>query len=287
MHAWLLWMVLVQDPGQKLEHKVVQGSTREVSVDFTLGLKIAGSDAAVDFVKSSESFLSFEKIHIRADGALRGLEGNRMRLDFSEGRLDGRYDDADFEYDFAIAEPPADLEKNKLKQTLWHLFAAGKEFCLSPMGEYRSEDKNQDATGEVMDLWYLSVLRMPDGAVQNGSEWEKTFRTEREQKDNQGRFEVTQKSKVEKIRNGRVHVASTFAGALVLPKDAPKDPNAKKSESSLEGKSKILFDPKMGEVVSSESSGKVRFYYQGVDGGSGEDLELEIVLTVESKIVPR
>jgi hypothetical protein len=191
--------------------------------------------------------------------------------------VDGRFDDDDYEYDFTRTAPPPDLDKDKLKQMLWFIFASGKDFQLGKDGEYTSSDPNQDATGEVLDLWSLGVVRMPE---KPGDAWEKTFRTKRVQKDNKGWFEVVQKSKREHDA-----IVSRFSGKLVLPKDAPKDPNLDKSDNACEGESRVVFEG--GRPVSWESKGKVRFYGKGTDPNSGDDYELEIVLTVESKVTPR
>lgn len=280
----LLFLLLIQD--HSLEYGLSKGAKRDVSVEMTLGMKITGTEQAINFLRSSAPFFSFEKIHLRADGIGERAGGGKCRLQYDEGRIDGRYDDQDYEFDFSRAAPPGDLEKNKLKQLLWFIFWAGKEFTVTKQGEFHAEDKDQDATGEVMDHWFLSVLRMPEKPLRVGETWEKTFLTKREQKDNKGRFEVTQKSKLEKVVAGKAHLSSTMAGTLILPKDAPKDPNAEKSESSVDGKTSAVFDLKSGEIVSSESSGKVRFYWKGT-GGDGEEMELEVVLSVDAKIAPR
>ncbi|GEM_PF-5147041 len=278
----LLLALLFQD--DPLRYKFEKDSSRNVSVDLALGLKLTGTSATIDFFRSLSPFFSFERIRLRGDGRRSVLGLERLRLQYLEARVDGRYDDQDYEYDFTSDRPPGDLDKDKLKQMLWYIFAGGKTFRLTGEGALETEDKDQDATGEVLDHFALAAVRLPENRA---AKWESKFATKRVQKDNGGRFEIVQKSRLEKFSEGRAHIVSDVSGTLVLPKDAKKDPNQIKAEHTVEGKIRMVLDAARGEVISSESAGKVRFYYKGTDPNGGDDHEIEVVLTVESSVSPR
>lgn len=282
---WMLVLALLQE--EPLRYRTEKGAKRDLSVEISLGLKMSGNPTTVDYFRSASPFLSFEKIRIRGDARWSVLEPGRSRLEYREARVDGRYDDEDYEYDFSAERPPGDLEKNKLKQMLWYVFAGGKTYRQSPIGQVETEDKDQDATGEVLDHFTLGDVRLADHPVRAGGEWERTFRTKRLQKDNGGRFEIVQKSRLEKLEGGRAHLVSRVTGTLVLPKEAKRDPNVLKSETGVEGTIRLVLDVARGEVVSNESSGRVRFYYRASDPNGGDDHELELVLSVESRIESR
>lgn len=272
----------------RLEYRWPRGSKQKLDVDLSLELKMDGTETAINFIRSSAEFFSFEKIHLRAEGertVLRSREGDpRVHLAYASATVEGRYDDQDFSYRFERGKAP---DGDKLRGILWLIFLAGKTYSVRPDGDCEFEDKNQDATGEVLDLISHGLLRLPDVVVSPGAEWEKTFETKRIQKDNRGRFEIVQKSKLEKVERGKAHIASTFTGRIVLPEERSVDPNVEKAEAGCEGECRLVFDAERGEPVSSESKGKVRFYYKGTDPNGGGDHELEIQLLVEAKITSR
>lgn len=280
----LILALLLQD---KLEYKFPKDVQQGVSVEQVFEIKMTGNEQTIDAFRSAVAFLSFEKIRLRGDGEFRVLGKDKHKIEYSEARVDGRYDDEDYEYDFSKSAPPTDLEKDKLKQMLFYIFAGGKEYKLTASGEFTSLDPNQDSTGEVLDILNLSILRMPGKAVAAGESWEAKFRTVKEQKDNKGKFELVQKSKVEKIEDGKATIVTTWSGTLLLPKDAPVDPNVLKTENGAEGKSTLVFDLKKGVPVSIESAGKVRFYYRASDPNGGDDHELDLTFSVSSKVGPR
>lgn len=280
----LIFALLLQE---KLEYKFPKDVQQDIAAEMIFEIKMTGNENTINFFRSATAFLSFEKIRLRGDGNFRVLGKDKHKIEYSEARVDGRYDDEDYEYDFSRAAPPTDLEKDKLKQMLFYIFAGGKEYKITAAGEFTSLDPNQDATGEVLDLMNHSILRMPAKAVSAGDSWEAKFTTVKEQKDNKGKFEVVQKSKVEKIEDGKATISTTWSGTLVLPKDAPVDPNVLKTENGVEGKSTLVFDIKKGVPVSYEGSGKVRFYFRASDPNGGDDNEIDLTLSVSSKVAPR
>jgi hypothetical protein len=283
MHV-ILALLLAQE---KLEYRFPKDAQQDVAVEHTFEIRMTGNEQTIDYFRSAAAFLSFEKIRLRGDGSFRIAGRDKHKIEYSEARVDGRYDDEDYEYDFSKAAPPTDLEKDKLKQMLFFIFAGGKEYQLTSAGEYTSLDPNQDATGEVLDLFTQGIVRMPAKAVAARDTWEHKIITKREQKDNKGKFELVQKCTVEKIEAGKATIACTWSGKLVLPKDAPVDPNVLKTENSAEGKATVVIDVKKGVPVSWESSGKVRFYYRASDPNGGDDHEIDLTLTVSSKVAPR
>ena len=287
-------VVVAQDTTDKvaLEYKFDNRRPHDVSLNFTLGLKFEGSETAIDYISSSSPFFSFEKIQMESDGVIRNLrsrrgsDSGRIRLRYDEARISGVYDDEDYEYDFKRGVQPEDLEEDKLKGFVWIIFWAGKTFELTKDGEYKSEDKNQDAGGEVMDIIQLGVTRLPSVPISIGAEWEKTYKTKNRQKEDKARFELTQKSKLVKLEDGKATIKSTLTGKAV-DGEAKENAYTEDAKSTVKGEMTIVLDTKSGRVISWKSKGEIRYSFKGADPNSGEDLDLEIILTIKSELSPR
>jgi hypothetical protein len=268
-----------------LKYGVDKAPKDKVYVETRLGIKIDGSDALANFVRSMHPLLSLEKLVMRAEGSHATSGAKKHRVEHDEARIEARYDDEDMELDFQRGVPPAGLEKDKARQMMWYLAAAGRSYTLSEKGEYRSDDANQDANGEAMDLMALAVMRMPDGPVKEGDAWEKSWKGERSEKGKSKHFQFTQKVKVEKIetKDGKTHV--TLAGELSGKGDA-KDPGAEEAWQKVEGTSKLVLEAETGRIVSSEGAGKVVAYFRNT-GDGGQKQELTLTFSVGGKMTPR
>ncbi|HXG59848.1 MAG TPA: hypothetical protein VNO22_00605 [Planctomycetota bacterium] len=257
----------------------------KVYVEWTLGLTLEGTDQAVTFVRSLHPFLSLEKLVLRAEGS-RKVQGNRVRFEYDEARVEARYDDEDYQIDFERGVPPPDLEENKMKQFLWYLMAAGRTFTLSPRGEYRSDDPNQDHNGEAMDLVALAAIRFPEGSVRPGETFEVQWKGERSEKNKKGRYAFRQKAVVEKIedRSGTrvATVSSELSGTLEAPPEE-RDRTAEEAWTRCEGKMRAEIEVESGRVLSSEGSGKVVSYYRAPAGDGGKN-EFTLTLTASGKV---
>lgn len=258
----------------------------KVYAETKLGIKIEGADALANFVRSMHPLLSLEKLVMRAEGQHTTSGAKKHRLEYDEARIEARYDDEDLELDFQKGLPPEGLDKDKAKQMMWFLAAAGRNYSLSEKGEYRSDDLTQDQNGEAMDLISLSVIRMPDGPVKAGDAWEKTWKSERTKKGENKSFTFTQKSKVDKIekKDGKTHV--TISADLSGKGDGPKNPQAEEERASVEGKQLLVLEAETGRIVSSEGSGKVVVYFRN-SGDGGQKQELTLTFSCGGKISPR
>jgi hypothetical protein len=268
-----------------LKYGVEKAPKDKVYVETRLGIKIEGSDALANFVRSMHPLLSLEKLVMRAEGSHTTSGARKHRVEHDEARIEARYDDEDMELDFQRGVPPAGLEKDKARQMMWYLAAAGRSYALSEKGEYRSDDANQDGNGEAMDLIALAVMRMPDGPVKEGDAWEKSWKGERSEKGKAKHFQFTQKVKVEKIekKDGKTHV--TLAGELGGKGDA-KDAGAEEAWQKVEGTSKLVLEAETGRIVSSEGAGKVVSYFRNT-GDGGQKQELTLTFSVGGKLMPR
>jgi hypothetical protein len=287
-------LLAVQAGGVAPKYGAEQSEKDKVSLETSMGLKIEGSGALVNYIRTLHPFLSMEKMAIRADGTQQVTAKNRRRIEYDEARIELRYDDEDYELDFKRGEaPPAGLDKNKLLGFLYMFAAGGRGFTLTPEGEYRSDDPNQDHNGEAMDLYTLGITRMPGREVREGEVYEKEWKGERaEKKDNKpkkGRFAFKQKVKVEKIevKDGRkiATLAGELTGTLEVPAEE-KDPGAKEQWTKCEGKTKLRIEVGSGRVLASEGSGKVSAYYKGT-AEDGSDNELRLTFAVEGKLSSR
>jgi hypothetical protein len=265
--------------GVTLRYPAAKGPKDKVYTETQMTLKIEGTEQAVNFVRSLEPFLSLEKLQLRADGH-RTADGKKVRIEHDESRVELRYDDEDHELDYAKGQvPPADLDKNKLKQLLWFLAAAGRSYSLTPEGEYKSDDANQDHNGEAMDLIALAVVRMPDKPVREGDTWEKAWKGARSEKKKQGKFDYTQKVKVEKLEEKDGKKVATLAADLTGKLNQPpgeRDANAEEAWTKVEGKMRTVIEVETGRVLSSEGQGKVLAYYRAPAENGGKN---EITLT--------
>ncbi|MBV8880963.1 MAG: hypothetical protein JO332_13415 [Planctomycetaceae bacterium] len=253
-----------------------------VYFESKLGIKMEGSDTLANFVRSMHPFLSMEKLSIRAEGGSQVVSRNRRKMEYDEARIDVRYDDADHEYDFQKGQPPED-DKDKLRQMMWFLAAGGRNYTLSPEGEYRSDDLTQDQNGEAMDLIVLGITRMPDGPVKEGDTYEKKWKGQRTEKNKPGRYEFVQKVTVEKIEEKDGRKIATLTGDLSGKVDGPKDPAAEEGWTKCSGKTKVVIDVASGRVLSSEGKGAVTVYFRNT-ADTGAKQELKLIFNVEGKV---
>jgi hypothetical protein len=272
-------LALLQGDPVALKYGIEKGPRDRIYAETRIGIKVAGSEAMANFVRSMHPFLSLEKLVMRSEGSHTVTGPKRHKVEYEEARIEARYDDEDLELDFQKGLPPDGLDQDKTKQMLWYLAAAGRTFTLSETGEYGSDDPNQDQNGEAMDLISLGIVRMPDGAVKEGDAWEKSWDGARTEKGKTGRYRFTQKLKVEKVevKDGKRHY--TIAGELSGKVAGPKDPTAEEAWTKCEGKTRTVIEAETGRIVSSEGSGKVVVYFRNTAETGGKQ---ELTLTFET-----
>jgi hypothetical protein len=276
-------LLLVQDGARELKYGGKKGDKTPLAGEVTLKLKIDGTEAITNLVRSSMEFLSFSEIRIKGEGVRRVLgpvgKGVGHRVEYSAARVAGTYDDEAFQFDFERGAPPADLATNKLKQICWYLSMAGPEYRLGPLGEYTSNDPNKEAWGEALDIAVNGLVRFSEKPVSPGGEWTAEWKGACKQKDNEGIFAFKQKAKLEKS-TGRISFETT--GKLEIP-EAKRDKNAEVQETTFEAKGTVDLNVETGLATSHDTTGLVRARYKGIDPNTGETHELKIEFEVASK----
>lgn len=279
--AMVLPLLLAQD-GVKLRYAADKGDRDRVFVETKLGIKIEGTDQLANMVRSMHPFLSMEKLLLRAEGGIQVVSKNRRKIDYDEARVEVRYDDNDLEFDFQKGQAPVD-DKDKLRQMMWFLAAGGRNFTLSPDGEYRSDDPNQDQNGEAMDLVLLGITRMPDGPVRAGDTYERKWKGQRTEKNKPGRYDFVQRVTVEKIEDRDGRKVAVLAGELTGRVEGPKDPAAEENWTKCAGKTKTVMEVATGRILESEGKGEVTVYFRN-SADTGAKQEVKLSFAVEGKL---
>jgi len=278
--ALILPLLFAQD-SVRPRYAAEKGERDKVYVETRLGIKIEGTDQLANFVRSMHPFLSMEKLLLRAEGGLQVTSTNRRKIEYDEARVEVRYDDEDHEYDFQKGQPPED-GKDKLRQMMWFLAAGGRNYTLSPEGEYLSDDPNQDQNGEAMDLIALGITRMPDQAVKEGDTYEMTWKGRRSEKNKPGKYAFTQKVTVEKVETKEGRKVATLVGELTGTVDGPKDPAAEEAWTKCKGKTRAVIEVESGRILASEGKGAVTVYFRNTSD-TGAKQELQLTFNVEGK----
>jgi len=270
----LIALILLQSEGVRPRYASEKSGRDKVYVETKMGIKIEGSEQIANFVRSMHPFLSMEKLLIRAEGGAQVVSKNRRKVDYDEARVELRYDDEDHELDFQKGQPAED-DKNKLRQMMWFLAAAGKNYTLSPEGEFRSDDANQDHNGEAMELISNGITRMPDKEVKEGETYEKTWKGQRSEKGKQAKFDFKQKVTVEKIEEKDGKKVATLAGELTGKLDGGKDPAAEEGWTKCEGKTKLVLEVETGRILATEGKGAVTAYFKNTaENGAKQEIKL-------------
>jgi hypothetical protein len=281
----LVALLAVQSDAVTLKYGTEKSSKDKVYYEGKLGIKLTGSEQALNFVRTMHPFLSLEKLVVRAEGSHQVTGPKRHKAEFDEARVEMRYDDEDREYDYTKGMPP-ESDKDKVKQIMWFFAAGGKNYTLSEAGEYRSDDPNQDGNGEAMDLVANAITRMPDQPVKQGDAWEKEWTGSRSEKNKKGVFNYKQKVTLEKIeeRNGKkvATLASVLTGQLNAP-PGERDKSAEEAWTKCEGKSKLVLEVETGRILSTEGQGKVTAYYRST-AEDGSKNEITMTFTSEGKM---
>lgn len=274
--------LLLPQSDAKPRYAADKGDRDRVFVETKLAIKIEGSEVLANFVRSMHPFLSMEKLVVRAEGGSQVVSKNRRKIEYDEARVDVRYDDADLEYDYQKGQAPED-GKDKLKQMMWFLAAGGRNYTLSPEGEYRSDDPNQDQNGEAMDLFSLGITRMPDGPVKEGDTYEKKWKGQRAEKNKPGRYDFVQKVTVASIEEKDGKKIATLTSELSGKVDGPKDPTADEGWTKCAGTTKTVIEVATGRVLASEGKGSVTVYFRNT-ADTGAKQELRLMFNVEGKL---
>ena len=279
----LLGLLCVQSESIKPRYPQKPGSPDPIYTEMVLTIDLKGTDEALGFVRTLHPLLSMEKLVVRATGTRRVTVGKRRRFIYDEARVEMRYDDEDYEFDYTKGDPPVGGE-DKLKQLMWFMAAGGRTFQLSPEGEYVSSQDDQDHNGEAMDLIALGITRLPDKAVKEGETYEVKFKGLRSEKGKKGKFAFIQKVTVEKIEKKDGKQIATLAGVLTGRLEGnEKDPNAEEAWTKVEGTSRVMIEVETGRVVSSQGDGKVVAYYKGPAENGGTNT-LTMTFGVKGKV---
>jgi len=279
----LIALLVLQADEVQPKYGVEKAAKDKVYVETKIGIKIEGAEQMVNYIRSMHAFLSFEKIVIRAEGTHQVLGGGRHKIEYDEARVEARYDDENLELDYERGIPPADLAKDKTRQTLWYLAAAGRSFALTAAGEYKGDDANQDQNGEAMDLVALAVTRMPDKAVKEGDTYEREWTGARAEKGKTNKYRYKQKVKVEKVETKDGKKVATLAGELTGKVEGGKDPSAEEAWTKCEGKTKLVIEVETGRILLAEGTGKTTTYFRNT-AENGAKQELTMTFSSEGKL---
>lgn len=280
--ALILALLVPQDSGVKPRYGAEKSARDKVYSELKMGVKIEGTDQLANFVRSMHPFLSMEKLLIRAEGGFQVTAKNRRKVDYDEARVELRYDDEDHEYEYQKGQAP-EGDKDKLRQMMFYFAASGKNYTLSPEGDFRSDDFNQDHNGEAMDLIALGITRMPDKEVKQGETYEKSWKGQRSEKGKPAKFDFVQKVTVEKIEDRDGKKVATLAGELTGKLDGKKDPAAEEGWTKCEGKTKTVIEVETGRILASEGKGSVTGYFKNT-AENGSKQELKMTFSVEGKL---
>lgn len=292
--AMLAAAALLLQEATPLSYGGRQGDGRPIRGEIALDLSIDGTEAVVNMVRSAMEILTFSRIRIRGEGR-RYVEradpkGVLVKTQLLSARVDGKYDDEPYEFDFDAKAPPADLQENKLKAFCWALGMSPRDVELTPIGEYRFGDRNQDAWQEALGVIVLSVVRLPEKPPAPGNSWTCEWKTKARQKDNEARFRIVQTAKLEKIeekeKRRRARISYEFKGTLEIPEDK-KNRNAEKEETLCSATGEIVLDLGSRMVVASSAKGGISSHVRSTDPGSGEVVELKVRMGLESKFEER
>ena len=278
----LVAMLLTQADGVRPRYGVDKSSRERVYLEVQLGIKIEGPDTLASLVRSMHPLLSMEKLVLRAEGGQQIPSRGKRKVDYDEARVEMRYDDQDYEYDYAKGAPAVG-DQDKILQMMVFLAMAGRSYNLSAEGEYRSDDATQDHNGEAMDLYALGITRMPDGPVKEGGTYEKSWKGSRSEKGKKGRWDFVQKVTVEKVeeREGKAVavLASDLTGTL---NGADPNPAAEESWTKCEGKTRVTIELEGGRVLASEGEGLITVYFRNTSE-SGQRQELRLLFAAQGK----
>src|SRR5438105_12823726 len=100
MRLTLIALVLLQSESVKPRYAGDKGARDKIYSEIKIGVKIEGTEQLANFIRSMHPFLSMEKLVIRAEGGSQVVSKNKRKMDYDEARVEARYDDEDFAFDF-------------------------------------------------------------------------------------------------------------------------------------------------------------------------------------------
>ncbi len=270
--------LLCQDP-VTLQYGTEKSKAEPVRSGGSLTIKVEGTDTLVNHVNMSHPIFALQKVEWKMEGTYECTGKARHKLSGFRAHVEGIYDDEEYTRDFQLWEPPENLGKDMFELILWAISMGPETFTRKADGTYMKEDKDQDAFGEALAIYTRGAIRMPKNPVQVGDSWTSSWTTKNRQKDNGGRFKLTQKAVLKKIETrGGYRVAvieAEMSGKLDVPKGR-KDKSAKESWTKTEGRMSIELEIETGRVLVSRGEGKVHAYYRGIDPETGGKSEVNI-----------
>ncbi len=257
-------------------HFDTQPHSEAIAAELSLSITIEGTDNATNFVRSMHPILSLNTFHVKYEGRHK-TAGLGHKVEPEDARVKVRYDDEDSEYDWKRVEPPEDLAKDKLKQMIWYLAMSPRGYELTALGEYKSEDPNQDHNGEALDLYANGITRLKDAEVAEGDTWTETWLGKRHEKNKKGKWRFKQVVKVEKVeeRSGRKVAVLTSELTGVLEGD--EDPTAEEKWAKCSGKTRVVVDVQTGKVREQSGEGLITAYYKNTaEDGSKNEITIKL-----------
>lgn len=270
-----------QDEGLKLKYGESRLVKDKVDCEFKMAISIKGSDQMANFVRTMHPLLSLEKLTIQAEGVRQIGFGKKTKIEYDESRLTARYDGDDLEVDYARGQAPEPGD-NKLRQMMWMMCAGGRHYTLLPDGAYESADPNQDQNGEAMDLYSMSVTRLPEGALKEGGSYTVEWTGRRTEKNKKGKYKFKQETRVVSIGKKAACLESRITGQVEVP-EGERDSSAEEAWNKCDGTVKVDIEVETGRILKSEGKGKVTHYFRGT-AEDGSKNELTLSFEVEGKV---
>ncbi len=253
------FMLLMAGP-ETLSYRGKSGDSIPTQGVFTLTLDILGPDAVTGQLRSENTMLFIQRLHVHGEGSrvITSSEekGNNVQILFDRARVEGTYDNELYQFDFERTSPPENLQKDQFLLFSWALSMGGRHYKLGPKGEYFTGDPNDDAHSEAVNLLIDAPVRLPNHGVKVGEEWANEWTGVRRQEDNDGAFHYRQTASLQEIvENGsrRAHISFETTGRLQIPPGK----NTNGEETLLEAKGSIVLDLENGLVIATNSSGTV------------------------------
>jgi len=259
--------------------------SEEIAATYSLAITIEGTDQTTNFVRSMHPLLSLNWLRLEIEGTHK-VQGKKHKTEHEDVRVKVRYDDDDYEYDWKKGEPPEDLAKNKLTQMIWAIAMTPRGYELTSHGHYKSDDPNQDANGEALDLYLNGVTRLKKDAVSLGESWTQEWKGERSEKGKKAKWAFTQVVKLEKFEEEDGHKRAVLTSKLTGVLEGDDDKSAEEKWTRCSGETRLRLDVATGFVHEQGGKGVITAYYRNT-GDDGTKNEVTIKTAVEGKRIIR
>jgi len=253
----------------------------EIAATYSLSITIEGTDQATNFVRSLHPLLSLNWLGMKVEGTQQ-VKGKKNKVEHDDVRVNVRYDDDDYEYDWKKGEPPEDLGKSKLTQMIWAIAMSPRSYDLSKHGVYKSDDPNQDSNGEALDLYMHGITRLKKDAVVEGDSWTSEWKGERSEKGKKAKWAFTQVVKLEKFEEQDGHRLALLTSKLTGVLEGDEDKSADEKWTKCAGTTRVLVDVATGFIHEQSGQGVITAYYRSA-AEDGSKNEVTIKTAIEGK----